>query len=140
MPNHTKMWYNRIGKVDKMDCLFCKIINGEIPCKKIYEDDEFFVFLDLNQQSEGHALIVPKEHVADYKELSDEKVKKILKLAENISEKLMDILGKTGVSFLFNYGTNQEIKHFHLHIMPNFLKENGTKSIDEVYDILKGKF
>ena len=39
-----------------------------------------------------------------------------------------------------NYGTNQEIKHFHLHIMPNFLKENGTKSIDEVYDILKGKF
>lgn len=123
-----------------MDCLFCKIINGDIPCKKIYEDEDFFVFLDLNQESEGHALIVPKKHIDDYKALSDEDIIKLNLLTKKISDRLMELLHKSGVSVLFNYGTNQDIKHFHLHIMPNFLKEKGTRSIDEIYDILKGKF
>ena len=123
-----------------MDCLFCKIINGDIPCKKIYEDEDFFVFLDLNQESEGHALIVPKKHIDDYKALSDEDIIKLNLLTKKISDRLMELLHKSGISVLFNYGTSQDIKHFHLHIMPNFLKEKGTRSIDEIYDILKGKF
>lgn len=123
-----------------MDCIFCKIIAGEIPCKKLYEDDDFFVFLDLDQRSEGHSLIIPKKHIEDYKSLSDEMLIKIYKLAKHISDTLMKELNKTGVSLLFNYGTNQEVKHVHMHVMPNFLKEEGTRSSDEIYEIIKGKF
>ena len=123
-----------------MDCLFCKIINGDIPCNKLYEDDLFFVFLDLDQSTEGHALIVPKEHIEDYKALSSEMLIKMYDVAKHVSDTIMKELGKTGVSLLFNYGTNQDIKHVHMHVLPKFLKETSEKSQDEIYELLKGKF
>ena len=55
-----------------MDCLFCKIVNGEIPSKKIYEDDLVIGILDINPNGEGHTLVIPKKHYTDYKELPDE--------------------------------------------------------------------
>ena len=63
------------------NCIFCKIINNEIPSKKIYEDDDFLAMLDIAPATKGHVLIVPKEHAETMAELSDEKLSKILVLA-----------------------------------------------------------
>lgn len=119
-----------------MDCLFCKIVNGEIPTKKIYEDDLVIAFLDINPNGEGHTLVVPKKHYTDYKELPEELLIHIYKVADKISDKLEKKLNKHSVSFIFNYLDAQQIKHFHLHIVPAFGKPmNHTQ--DEVYSLMK---
>ena len=66
------------------NCIFCKIINNEIPSKKIYEDDDFFAMLDIAPATKGHVLIVPKEHAETMTELSDEKLSKILVIAKKL--------------------------------------------------------
>lgn len=122
------------------DCLFCKIRKKEMDCKMLYEDEEVFVFLDIDQSTPGHTLIIPKKHVNDYTELDKDTLKRIFEVAEKVSEILMRKLEKTGISLLFNYGDSQVIKHTHLHLLPNFLEENETKSIEEVYALLKDEF
>lgn len=119
-----------------MDCIFCKIVNGEIPSKKIYEDDLVISFLDINPNGEGHTLVVPKKHYTDYKELPDDLLLHIFKVADKISDKLEEKLQKHRVSFIFNYLDAQEVKHFHLHIVPAF-GHKITKSQDEVYNLMK---
>lgn len=119
-----------------MDCLFCKIVNGEIPSKKIYEDDLVISILDINPNGEGHSLIIPKKHYTDYKELPDDLLLHIYKVADKISDKLEGKLHKNSVSFIFNYMDAQIIKHFHLHIVPGFGKSiNHTQ--DEVFELMK---
>ena len=117
------------------DCLFCKIVRGEIPSKKIYEDDLVIGILDIEPNGEGHTLIIPKTHYTDYKELPDELVLHIHKVAQKVSDKLESKLHKNNVSFIVNYMDAQVIKHFHLHIVPAFGKEI-TKTQDEVYELM----
>ena len=119
-----------------MDCIFCKIVNGEIPSNKIYEDDLVIAILDINPNGEGHTLVIPKKHYADYKALPDDLLLHIYKVADKISDKLEEKLQKHRVSFIFNYLDAQDVKHFHLHIVPAFGKEiNHTQ--DEVYEMMK---
>ena len=118
-----------------MDCLFCKIVNGETPDKKIYEDDLVIGILDIDPNGEGHTLIIPKKHYTDYKELPDDLVLHIYKVAQKVSDKLESKLHKNSVSFVFNYMDAQVIKHFHLHIIPAFGKEI-TKDQDEVFKLM----
>lgn len=122
------------------DCLFCKISKKEIESKVLYEDEEFFVFLDRDQSTPGHTLIIPKKHKKDYKELDGKTLEKMFNLANTIGDKLMSALKKTGITLLFNYGDSQEIKHVHLHLLPNFLEKNEEMTLDEVYTILKKYF
>ncbi len=119
------------------DCLFCKIAKKEMESKIIYEDEEFLAFLDLDQEEEGHTLIIPKKHFTDYHELEKETFYKLLEVAKKIEPILMNKLNKTAMTLLLNYGDSQAIKHVHLHLLPNFRYEKGTKTIEEVYDILK---
>lgn len=117
------------------DCLFCKIVNGDIPSKKIYEDDLVIGILDINPDGEGHTLIIPKVHYTDYTELPDNLVLHIEKIKRLLADKLEDKLNKNAITFVVNYKDAQVIKHFHQHIIPGYKKEI-TKSIDEVYDLL----
>lgn len=118
-----------------MDCLFCKIIKGEIPSYKIYEDEICIAFLDINPKSNGHTLIIPKEHVHDFMDLDSNTLLHIHMVAKDLTSFLEEKLKITGLSLVTNYLDLQEIKHFHLHLIP---KNNGTiKNVEEIYNILK---
>ena len=129
-----------------MDCIFCKIANGEIKSNKIYEDDKVFAFLDINPDSDGHTLIIPKKHFQDLDDIDEETLTQIFKVAKKIKLELENKLGCEGISLLQNNGCVQEVKHFHLHLKP-FYKDKITieiikhaesvKDPNEIYNILK---
>lgn len=103
-------------------CLFCKIINNEIPSYKIYEDDKFLAFLDISQATTGHTLIVPKKHYANIFELDDEVAQEILLVVKKVSLLLKEKLGISDVNIINNSGklAGQTVDHFHIHIVPRY--------------------
>ena len=119
------------------DCIFCKILKGEIPSKKLYEDDKVIVIMDVNPKVDGHSLIIPKEHVVDFMEVSDELLTHIYKVAREMSNKLMTKLDANAITLGINYGDSQMVKHLHMHLLPNFEIKEASMSVDEVYNILK---
>jgi histidine triad (HIT) family protein len=132
--------------VVKDDCIFCKIANGEIPSKTLYEDEEFRVILDLGPATKGHALILPKSHAADIYELSDDMASKVMVLAKNMAVRMTDKLKCDGFNLVQNNGeaAGQTVRHFHLHLIPRY-KDDGQKilwkptepSQDELEEIKK---
>ena len=118
-----------------MDCLFCKINKNECDSLCIYEDDIVKCFLDVNPDSNGHTLIVPKEHFVDLDDISLEMVDYIFSKAKDIKKLLEKKLNPIGIRLVQNNGTLEEVKHFHLHIIP-FYKENNFKDVKEIYEIL----
>ena len=110
----------------KDDCIFCKIAAGEIPSATLYEDADFRVILDIEPASDGHALILPKEHYANLYELDDEVAAKALVLAKKMITKLTDILGCEGYNVVQNNGTaaGQTVFHFHMHLIPRYAQDN----------------
>ena len=108
------------------NCIFCKIANGEIPSKTIYEDDDFRVILDLGPATKGHALILPKEHSANLFELPEETAGKAMKLAKKLGEQMVSNLKADGLNIVQNNGetAGQTVKHFHLHLIPRY-KDDG---------------
>ena len=115
-----------------MNCIFCKIVSEEIPCYKIYEDDDILSFLDVNPVDPGHTLIIPKKHTLDLMSINDEILIKIFNKARDISSLLMEKLGADGFTLVQNNGIAQEVKHYHLHIMPKY-KNKCNMTIEEVY-------
>ena len=115
-----------------MDCVFCKIILGEIPSYKLYEDEDIYVFLDINPVQPGHTLIIPKNHTLDINSIDNSALIKILDKARDISTLLVDKLGADGFTLVQNNGIAQEVKHFHLHVIPKY-KRNKKMNIDDVY-------
>ncbi|MBP3201482.1 MAG: HIT family protein [Lachnospiraceae bacterium] len=109
------------------NCIFCKILNNEIPSKKIYEDGDFLAMLDIAPATKGHVLIVPKEHATTMSDLSDEKLSKILILAKKIIEAMKKVHGFTDYNIIQNNGrlAGQTVAHYHLHLIPRY-------SVDEV--------
>lgn len=118
-----------------MNCLFCNIINGNINSYKIYEDDLVLAFLDINPKTPGHTLIIPKKHFQDINDIEDVYLKQILKIAKKLNEVLTKNLHCDGITLMQNNGLSQEIKHFHLHLIPNYKKEEKL-TVEEVYHIL----
>lgn len=116
-----------------MDCLFCKIVKGEVPCKKIYEDELVMAFLDVDQRYIGHTLIIPKEHVTDMMEVTDDIILHMWQVAKNLINPLQKKLDREGITLQINYGFTQVIKHLHLHIIPK--KKLQTKTLEEIYEI-----
>lgn len=123
-----------------MDCIFCKIANGKIPSKKIFEDDLVMVIMDANPSVDGHTLIIPKKHYTDYQELNNEMTTHIFNVAQKIGPKIMEKLNAKSLTLLINYGQAQQVKHFHLHLLPDFgtRDSSATKTNDEIYAKLKG--
>ncbi len=116
------------------DCIFCKIVNGEIPSKTIYEDGIVKVLLDINPIKTGHTLIIPKNHFMDLDDIDLETITHIMKVAKDIKKLLEDKLGAKGIKLVQNNGCLQDIKHFHLHLLPDC--NVPEKSLDEVFDLL----
>ena len=119
-----------------MDCIFCKIVNGEIPCYKLYEDEYVIAYLDINPMSPGHTLIVPKKHTLDISSIDNDTMLDVIEVAKVLRTRLENKLNIDGLTLIQNNGDVQEVKHFHLHLKP-FYKEPKTLSLEEVYDILK---
>ena len=128
------------------DCIFCKIINGDIPCMKVYEDDVCLAYLDINPDSDGHTLIIPKKHYKDIYDIPNDTLSHIYEVAKKIMDMLKEKLGCDGFTLLQNNGSIQEVKHYHLHIKPYY---NDKKSIEliknkdlikdpkDIYEIIK---
>ena len=102
------------------DCIFCKIIKGEIPSFKVYEDDQVLAFMDINPISPGHALIIPKNHAANLKEISDEDLSAVHRASKKVMVGIEKALGASGVACvqLNGKGVNQVVMHYHLHLIP----------------------
>ena len=116
--------------------IFCKIINNEIPSYTIYEDNIVKVFLDINPISNGHTLIIPKKHYENFFEMDEETLHYIFKIAKDISKLLKEKLNYDGITFTQNNGLGQDVKHFHLHLIPKY-KEEEKIPIEDVYNKLK---
>ncbi len=120
-----------------MNCLFCSIVEGTIPSYTIYEDDVVKAFLDINPDSNGHTLIVPKKHFLDLFDMDNETAMHILDVARLLSKKVEKKLGADGVTFIQNNGCAQDVKHFHLHLKPSYIKAQEKLSVDDVFQKLK---
>lgn len=112
-----------------MNCIFCKIINGEIPCYKVYEDEKVLAFLDISQASKGHTLIVPKTHFANMLECDEGTVAYMYKIANKLGNQIVNSLGAKGMNILTNINevAGQTVKHFHIHLLPRYNDEDGVK-------------
>ena len=110
-----------------MDCLFCKIISGEIKSNKIHEDELTYAFLDIFPVTKGHALVIPKNHAQHLEELDDNSISAILITAKKVSERLRNTLNYPATTIGINNGTEagQEIGHVHIHIIPRKESEDG---------------
>lgn len=129
-----------------MDCLFCKIIEGSIPSKTIYEDELVKVFLDINPNTNGHCLIIPKKHIVTVKEVDNILTTHILEVEKKIYDLLKEKLNIKGLTIVQNNELGQEVKHYHLHLIPRYEDDNwniyfnqeSLKDTDEVYqEIMK---
>lgn len=119
-----------------MECIFCKIINNEIPSYKIYEDDKVLAFLDINPNSNGHTLIIPKQHFKDFDDIDEVTLNYIFKVAKDIKTLLYEKLNCDGLTLAQNNGCVQEVKHYHLHLIPRY-NNIETKTVEEIYEIIK---
>ena len=110
-----------------MDCLFCKIINGDIPSYTIYEDEYVKCFLDISPVEKGHTLIVPKKHFVDNTDIDDEYLLKIHEASKKVVKILSDKLDIVGYRLCQNNGSAQDVK----------LKSKKNKmSVEEVFNLL----
>ena len=116
--------------------IFCKIIKGEIPSYTIYEDEYVKAFLDVNPSHNGHTLIVPKKHYENLFNIDEEVLNHIFKISKKIAFHLKDRLNYDGISLCQNNEYGQEVKHFHLHLIPKYKKEDKL-SVEEIYEKLK---
>lgn len=121
-----------------MNCIFCKIANGEIPSYTLYEDDIVIVFMDINPDSNGHLLIVPKEHTLDMTTIKPEVISHIISLVTPLYHHLKEKLNLDGLTLIQNNGDVQEVKHFHLHLKPYYNNNEEIKSVEEIYEKIKG--
>ena len=111
------------------NCIFCKIANGEIPSRTLYEDKDFRVILDLGPATRGHALILPKEHAANLFELPEETAGKAMILAKKMAARMKEKLNCDGFNVIQNNGevAGQTVFHFHMHLIPRY--ENDGQPI-----------
>lgn len=128
-----------------MDCIFCKIINNEIPSYTLYEDDIVKVFLDISPKTNGDTLIIPKKHFTNIVDIDLETLNHINKITKDMYKLLKEKLNCEGMTIIQNNDYGQEIKHFHVHLTPRYNKDllnheynkELIKPLEEVFKILK---
>jgi len=119
-----------------MNCIFCKIINNEIPSYTLYEDEYIKCFLDVNPKSNGHTLVIPKKHYVDINDIDLETLNQINCGVKKVVELINKTLNPKGIKIEQNNGIIQEVKHYHMHIVPIYEK-NNKMDINDVYNELK---
>ena len=130
-----------------MDCIFCKIVNGEIPSYTVYEDDIVKVFLDIEPNTNGHMLIIPKKHYLNITDIDIAVMSHIFEVQKKMYDLVKEKLGAEGATFAQNNDLGQDVKHYHMHLIPRY-KNDGWKNIydksikddvKEIYEKIKGK-
>lgn len=113
------------------DCIFCKIVAGELPSTQIAETDAALAFMDINPASEGHALVIPKVHSRDLMDIEPEDLTACALLAQQVARTAMDRLDADGVNLLNCCGADawQTVFHFHLHVIPRFADQPEKDSL-----------
>lgn len=128
------------------NCVFCKILNGDIPSTKLYEDEDFAIILDVGPATFGHALIIPKSHYANLYEMPEALLSKCIALAKVWGEKLVKALDADGLNLVQNNGlaAGQTVFHCHLHLIPRYDNDTvgelwapGTLSEEQRGEILR---
>lgn len=104
------------------DCIFCKIISGELPGTIVAEDERTVAFMDISPATRGHALVVPRRHARDLAEISEEDLAACAAAARRLAVRARDALGAEGVNLLNSFGAAawQTVFHFHLHVIPRY--------------------
>ena len=108
------------------ECLFCKIAKGEMPAKKVYEDNDSLAFLDINPANPGHTLVMPKAHFENIFDVGEAELHKTMNVVKDIATKLKENMNATGVNVVQNNGrpAGQLVSHIHFHVIPRFPEDN----------------
>lgn len=117
-------------------CVFCKIINNEIPSYKVYEDENVIAILDISQATNGHTLVIPKAHFESMLDISEEVLSNVFMVVKKVTKQLEKTLNICDFNILNNVGSvaGQTVNHFHVHIIPR--RENDSFNIDFPYNKL----
>lgn len=113
------------------DCIFCKIVKGDIPSYTVYEDEIVKVFLDINPETIGHMLIIPKKHFECLDDIDMDTLTYINKISKKMHILLKEKLNIDGMSIVQNNGCAQDVKHYHMHIKPRYIN-SPSLSVEEV--------
>lgn len=107
-------------------CIFCEIIKGNIPSKKVYEDDKVLAILDISQITKGHTLILPKKHFDNFLDIDDEYTNAVFTAAKKVTKMINNAYKPEGFNIINNCGetAGQSVMHFHVHIVPRYNKED----------------
>ena len=109
------------------DCIFCKIVNGEIPAAKVFENEHVLAFLDISQVTKGHTLVIPKVHKENLFELTPEIARNIFEVVPSIANAIKKEFNPAGLNIINNNGelAGQTVFHFHIHLIPRYGKGDG---------------
>ena len=127
------------------DCIFCKIINNELPSKTLYEDETIKVIMNINPNTNGHLLVLPKKHLVNLMDTNNETINHMLNVVrEKLYPMLKEKIHCEGLTLAQNNELGQEIKHYHLHLIPRYKDDNADfnynkeilKDVEEVYNEL----
>lgn len=131
------------------NCIFCKIINKEIPSKIIYEDTICLAFLDISQTTKGHTLVIPKKHYQNFLEVDSDTLQHMTVITQKLAKKIVHNVSANGCNILTNAGleAGQTVFHFHIHIIPRFndkdtitlsLTDNSNNAdLENVYQLVQ---
>ena len=111
------------------DCIFCKIVAGEIPASKVYEDDHFLAFLDISQVTPGHTLVIPKKHARNLLEMTPDETADLFNVVSRVTKKVESATQPQGMNIISNMEeiAGQSVFHTHVHILPRYSQEDGLK-------------
>ncbi len=107
------------------DCLFCRIVEGSIPSAKVYEDEHVYAFLDISQVTDGHTLVIPKQHAKDIYELPEDVAAELFRRVPKIARAIKDAYKPLGINLLNNneVAAGQSVFHLHIHLIPRYEKD-----------------
>jgi histidine triad (HIT) family protein len=110
-----------------MECLFCRIIDGEVGSHKVYEDEHAYAFLDIYPTSRGHTVVLPKEHITSFLEMDEEKAAELFASVNRIAKQVIKTTGAAGTNIGINNGlvAGQTVPHVHVHIIPRYENDGG---------------
>jgi histidine triad domain protein len=120
------------------DCIFCKIINNDIPSYKVYEDDLVLSFMTIDPVSNGHILLIPKSHHENVLDMPDDLIVHMHNVIKNkLYNMLKERLNCDGITLSQNNEYGQEIKHYHIHLIPKYKEKQNLLKVEEVWNKLK---
>lgn len=111
------------------DCIFCKIVAGDIPASKVYEDEYFLAFLDISQVTPGHTLVIPKKHARNLLEMTPDETAALFNVVSRVTKKVESATQPQGMNIISNMEeiAGQSVFHTHIHILPRYSQEDDLK-------------